>query len=225
MGTMSAAGRHAGRGVLGRCGVRARRRARIPALRLLLALALPLLPVAAPTATAADLRLAGVTAPGPAPAPDYPVPDDDGMVFYMQRSMNPNTVVYAARFDAAGTLKQDPLRAYWRRYNTDGDIKKLSWVERNMAYGVTTEARGAGVYDVRFSAIPDIALRLEQRAPGEAVLSIAPQGQEIDLAYGYLVIDEGGLLPSVTGIELFGERRADGSPVQVTYSVSGGTIR
>src|SRR5699024_959923 len=161
-----------------------------------------------------------VAPPGPQPAPTYPVPNDAGMVFYMQRSTNPNTVVYAARFGADGRLdRSDPISAYWRRYNSDGRAKKLSFLERRMAYGVTTSRRAAGVFDMRFRAIPDIALTLGQRGPGQAVLSIAPQGQPIDLSYGYLEVDDSSLMPSVTGIKLYGQRRADGRPVQVTYAV------
>ncbi|HET7410000.1 MAG TPA: DUF4833 domain-containing protein [Paracoccaceae bacterium] len=193
--------------------------------RLLLLLALPILLLAPPQAQAAELRLVGVTAAGQPPAPEYPVPNDAGMVLYMQRSTNPNTVVYAARFGADGRLDQkDPITAYWRRFNTDGHVKDLSTIERRMAYGVTSSRREPGVFDVRFRAIPDIPLVLEQRGPGQAVLTFAPKGQAIDLTYGYLEVDESGLIPSVTGIKLFGQRRADGQPVQVTYSVRRGEI-
>jgi hypothetical protein len=119
---------------------------------------------------------------------------------------------------------EGPISAYWRRFNTDGDVKDLSMVERQMAYGVTASQRAPGVFDVRFRAIPEIPLVLEQRGPGQAMLSIAPQGEPIDLTYGYLEVDEGGLIPSVTGIKLFGKRRSDGQPVELTYSVSGGQI-
>lgn len=176
-------------------------------------------------AASADLHLTGVTAPDAAPAPDYPVPEDAGMVFYLQRSMNANTVVYAARFDSDGKLKsKKPLAVFWRRYNTDGDKQSLSFIERNMAYGVTTSRQAPGVFRVRFQAIPDIPLVLKQDGAGQAMLTITPKGKTIDLIYGYLQIDESGLLPSVTGIRLFGRLHDGGEPVEVTYSVEGGGI-
>ena len=213
------------RTVLARRRLAPAKHAGIPLGRLLLMLVLPLLLVAPAQGWAAELRLAGVTAPGPEPAPSYPVPNDAGMVLYLQRSTNPNTVVYAAQFGDDGMLKQEsPIAPYWRRYNTDGDVKDLSMIEQRMAYGVTTSPREGGAFDVRFRAIPEIPLVLEQRGPGKAVLTVAPEGLAIDLTYGYLEVDEDGLLPSVTGIKLFGQRRADGRPVQVTYDVRGGEI-
>ena len=193
--------------------------------RLLLLLAVPILMLAPPAAGAAELSLRGISPAGAPPAPDYPVPNDPGMVLYMQRSTNPNTVVYAAQFASDGTLhSKDPIKAYWRRYNASGEVKDLSGIERRMAYGVTTSPRGDGSFDFRFRAIPEIPLVLEQRGAGQAVLTFAPQGQPVDLTYGFLEVSDGGLLPSVTGVRLFGERRSDGQPVQVTYSVQRGQI-
>lgn len=193
--------------------------------RLLAALVLPLMLLAQPAAQAAELNLQGITPAGPPPAPGYPMPNDQGQVFFLQRSANPNTVVYAARFGPDGALDAgDPLSAYWRRFNTNGQVKDLSLIERKFAYGVRTDARAGGGFDVDFRAIPQLDAVLEQRGPGQAVLTIAPQGQPIDLTYGYLQVDEGGLMPQVTGLRLFGKRRADGQPVQIDYGVTGGGI-
>lgn len=186
-------------------------------------LLLPLLLLAPVDAGAAELRLKGVSEAGPAPAPDYPVPRDEGQVFFMQRSANPNTVVYSARFGADGALKSaEPLSAYWRRFNTEGQVKDLSTLERRLAYGVSATPRAEGGFDVDFRAVPQLEAVLEQRGPGQAVLSVAPEGEPIDLTYGYLQVKEGALAPRVTGLTLFGNRRSDGRPVQIEYGVSNG---
>ena len=192
--------------------------------RLLPAVLIAPLLLAHPPAEAAELRLAEVSDRMTQPAPHYPVPGDPGMVFFLQRSANPNTVVYAARFDAGGTLARDPLSAFWRRYNARGEVKDLSMLERRLAYGVRTDRRPDGSFDVRFRAIPEISFTLEQRGPGDAVLTFAPQGESIELTHGYVALDEGGLAPEVSELRLFGKRRADGRPVQVVYGVSGGTV-
>ncbi len=192
---------------------------------LLAALVLPLLLLAQPAAQAAEMHLRGISLAGPPPAPDYPVPNDRGQVFYLQRSANANTVVYAARFGPDGVLeRKKPLSAYWRRYNSRGQVAGLSLLERKLAYGVSADAHAGGGFDVDFRAIPQLGVVLEQRGPGRAVLTFAPEGQPIDLTYGYLQVDDGGLMPEVTGLRLFGRRRADGQRVQIDYGVTGGEI-
>ena len=73
----------------------------------------------------------------PKARPDIPVASDPNMLFYVQRSTNPNTVVYAARLDAAGKLDMaQPVEGFWRRFKSDGARVPLSFTERNGAYGV-----------------------------------------------------------------------------------------
>lgn len=177
-------------------------------------------------AGAADLRLVAVdeTPTLAPPAPDYRVPTDPGTVFYVQRSMNPNTVVYAARFQANGKLEPDePLVAFWRRFNNEGELKELSFIERRFAYGVKTSRRADGTFDVRFRALPDLNFVLEQTGPRRAVLTFAGHGERIVVDHAYLEIDESGLIPSVVGLKLYG-RRDGGHPVELVYSVTGGSI-
>src|SRR5947199_328024 len=55
---------------------------------------------------------------------EFPVPNDPNMLFYIQRSVNANTVVYAAHIDVQGRLDPDePVEVYWRWYNIDGQRK------------------------------------------------------------------------------------------------------
>lgn len=183
----------------------------------------PLILPAGP-AGAAELRLLGVSPAGAPPAPDYPVPNDPGQVFYLQRSANPNTVVYAARFKENGALDaKDPISGYWRRFNTSGEARDLSILERRFVYGVEAKERTGGSFEIDFRAIPELDVVLEQRGPGQAVLTVAPQGEPIDLAYGYVHLEQGGITPKVTGLTLFGRLGIDGRPVQIEYGVNGKT--
>src|SRR5262245_17024165 len=53
----------------------------------------------------------------PSVRPEFPVPKEPNMLFYIQRSVNSNTVVYAAQIDPTGKLDADhPVVAYWRWY-------------------------------------------------------------------------------------------------------------
>src|SRR5437763_9064848 len=69
--------------------------------------------------------------------PEYPVPNEPYMLYYIERSVNSNTVVYAAHTDSRGRIDPDtPVDAYWRWYNVDGHRKPLNLIERLIAYGV-----------------------------------------------------------------------------------------
>ena len=50
--------------------------------------------------------------------PEFKVPDEPNQLFYVQRSPNSNTVIYAAKLDAQG--KPQDVEAYWRKFNIDG---------------------------------------------------------------------------------------------------------
>ena len=68
----------------------------------------------------------------------YPVPSGiDNMLFFIQRNLNANAVVYESNFDVDGNLdSDDPITVYWMRYADDGAKKDLGWFEKKLAYGV-----------------------------------------------------------------------------------------
>ena len=158
--------------------------------------------------------------------PDFKRPNDGNQVFYIQRSSNANTVVYAALFDKAGNLKpRGPIHGYWRRFNTGNDIKKLSFTERNFAYGVKARTTDdPGVYDVRFAALPGLTAQLRQSAPGKAALWFDINGKQVKLIYAYLELDEGGLIPNVVALTFYGRDVATGRYMTLKYSVAGGAL-
>lgn len=175
-------------------------------------------------ANAQSLRLIANSATSSVVAvqPDWPTPFDAGQVLYVQRSMNPNTVVYAARFNDDGSIDPDnPIVAYWRRYNNDGSARALSYVEDRFAYGVRARQLSGGRYDVRIQALPDIALTLEAAdTPTGARLILEEGGRTLTLIYAYLQLEEGGLLPSVSEMVLVGRDETDGTVRRLTYAVS-----
>lgn len=158
---------------------------------------------------------------------DFQRPNDGNQIFYIQRSSNANTVVYAALFDDAGTLKpKGPIHAYWRRYNTGDAVKPLKFVERRFAYGVTArQGAESGVFDVEFAALEDVQLELRQTAPGKANLWFDFNGTPIKLVYAYLKLDESGLIPKVVSLLFYGQDTSSGHYVTLTYSVAGGAIK
>lgn len=143
----------------------------------------------------------------PSLRPEFPVPKEPNMLFYIQRSVNSNTVVYAARLDAQGRLDQsDPVDVYWRWFNVDGHRKPLNFIERNMAYGVSLDrhARAPNAVAFKVEALPErkLLLRRDSRGGPEALIQIG--NHLARLVYVYLQVDDRGLMPDVTSIDLFG---------------------
>jgi hypothetical protein len=147
--------------------------------------------------------------------PEFKVPNEPNQLFYVQRSPNSNTVIYAAKLDAQGNFDSGtPVEAFWRKFNIDGSKQKLNFIERMMAYGVTLDARKSG-RPITFSiaALPQrkLTLSLDAQHRPEATMSIG--GRMVKVAYVYLHVVEGGLVPSVPALDIFGTDIASGKAI------------
>jgi hypothetical protein len=71
----------------------------------------------------------------------FPVPSGNKkMLFYVQRTHNTNTIVYELNYAKDSTLDaQSPVHPYWIRYADQGEIKELSYIQSQYAYGLTSE--------------------------------------------------------------------------------------
>ena len=153
----------------------------------------------------------------PTTRPEYPVPNEPNQLFYIQRSVNDNTVIYAANLDRRGHLDRDtPINVYWRWYNVDGHKKALNFLERMMAYGVSTVSTrsGSGGVGVRLAALPERKLTVDEDDTGkpEAVLQMG--NRLARLVYVYLEVDDHGFMPSVKTIDVFGIDKLTGKALR-----------
>jgi len=71
---------------------------------------------------------------------NYPTPAvTDNFLFFIQRSMNKNTIAYELNIDKYGKLDNNkPIHPYWIRYEEGGKKQELSYIQESYAYG--TEA-------------------------------------------------------------------------------------
>jgi len=125
--------------------------------------------------------------------PEFKVPDEPNQLFYIQRSPNSNTVVYAANLDAQGNFDaRMPVEAFWRKFNVDGSRQKLNFVERMMAYGVKPDARKKN-QPITFTvaALPERRLTLSMDAQHHPQATMAVGARTVKLVYIYLQVVEG----------------------------------
>lgn len=58
-------------------------------------------------------------------------------LFHIERNKNANIIQYDAQLQKDGTLDlKKPVIAYWIRLANEGEIKKLTWIQRRFAFGV-----------------------------------------------------------------------------------------
>jgi len=147
--------------------------------------------------------------------PEFKVPDEPGQLFYIQRSPNSNTVVYAAKLDGHGEFDSSaPVEAFWRKFNIDGAKLPLNFMERVMAYGVRMDAGHPGQpITFRVAALPDRKLTLAMDAQHHPQALMQVGTHTVKLNYVYLQVVEGGLLPSVPSLDIFGTDIASGKAI------------
>ena len=163
----------------------------------------------------------------PLARPNWPQPADEHQVFYLQRSQNRNTIVYAAQFNPDGSLKSTPINAYWRRYEEKNQTKKLKTIERLFAYGVTSRAkRGAdNVWNIDFVALDILRAEMRQSGPFHAALWASINNREYKLIYGFLDLDRSGFITKVERLHLYTFDPVSEKYVTHIINVSGGDIQ
>ena len=66
-------------------------------------------------------------------------PDRDSL-FHIERNKNANIVQYDAQLGSNGLLDlKKPVIAYWVRLAEQGQVKKLTWIQRTFAFGFSTK--------------------------------------------------------------------------------------
>jgi len=148
--------------------------------------------------------------------PEFKVPDEPGQLFYVQRSPNANSVVYAARLDAKGNFdSRNPVDAFWRKFNIDGSKKNLNFIERMMAYGVrVTAARQGQPVTFTIAALPERRLTLGWDAQHHPQATMTMGSRTVKLDYVYLQVEEGGLMPDVPSLDIVGTDIASGKAIR-----------
>jgi hypothetical protein len=147
--------------------------------------------------------------------PEFKTPDEPNQLFYVQRSPNSNTVIYAARLDGKGEIDRgNPVEGFWRKFNIDGSKQPLNMIERMMAYGVRADRAEPGKpVTFAIAALPDrkFTLTLDAQHRPRALTQIGSHTVKVD--YIYLQVKEGGLMPDVPALDVFGTDTATGKAV------------
>ena len=149
----------------------------------------------------------------------YPVPHEKNQIFFVQRSMNPNTIVYTARLGADGLPDpRKPVDVFWRRYNDEGEKRELSFLERSGAFGVNVKRvpGSKSAFKVSVVSYPERSALLTV-VNGRPRLEAKVAGETAELIQAFLHLDESGSVPSVTRVDLVGRSLATGREVRESF--------
>jgi len=147
---------------------------------------------------------------------EFPVPKNiPGLLFYIQRDPNPNTIVYHLNVDGQGQLsRKNPVDAFWIRYTDGGERRDLNYLQRKFAYGINSKAIGNATYELRSVAYSKLPLYLRKDSKNEYHVYANIDKKECILSRVFIRIDGGTFWsPNVLYIELRGTETATGKTV------------
>ena len=136
----------------------------------------------------------------------YPVPSGNrNQLFYLQRTPNTNTIVYELNYKDGVFDLENPVQAYWIRYQENGERKELSYIQRKFAYGIKAQKVATNRYELSIVAYKKYKMYLEPGFDNKYyVYSIINQKKAI-LTSIFLRINGGSFWsPNVEFIDLAG---------------------
>ncbi len=153
-------------------------------------------------------------------ADTFPIPPvNKNMMFYLQRTPNTNTIIYALNFKNDNTINENtPIKVYWIRYTEPGQpIKGLSAIQRQFAYGIKSKKIASNTWDLRMVAYDKLPITLRKNTNGTFNTYITINGTECIFKKAYIKVDGGTFWsPNIPYIEIYA---SDKQGRQLSYKI------
>lgn len=143
----------------------------------------------------------------------FPVPKGiENQLFYLQRDPDANTVIYQLNTKNGVLDSKKPVDAFWIRYAEDGEVKALSVIQKNLAYGIKSKQINKDKHELKLVSYPDFPLYLIKSKHDQQFHVYANfKDQEVILDRIFVRIDGGTFYyPNVIYIELKGKNSETG---------------
>ena len=138
----------------------------------------------------------------------YPEPEGiDNLLFYVQRTINSNTIVYTLNQDVNGKInEQEPISAFWVKFAQGGKKEQLTYVQKKYAYGLRSKLldKDKGVFMVEFVSYDKKQLYLIKSSHDNRYHVYSFVKNRLSIIRSIFVQIEGGSfwLPNVKYVEL-----------------------
>ena len=131
------------------------------------------------------------------------------MLFYVQRTINKNTIIYQLNVNENNELNEkEPISQYWINYAGKGDAEPLNFIQRKYAYGLNFQLtdKEKKTYSFHFVSYKKQLLYLI-KAPDKKYHVYSYFNNRLFLVNRIYVHIEGGSFwtPKVKYIEVFGK--------------------
>lgn len=147
---------------------------------------------------------------------DYPrPPEDQDLLFYIQRNHDYDTIVYKINRNPDGLINSNlPMHAYWIKYSEGGKIVGLNHMQSKLAYGYESTRISKDLYSFRFVSYKDLTLFIARDpATDQFRVNVKLNHKHLWLNNIYVYAVEFGVFPDVKFIELYGEHFSSGFPM------------
>ncbi|SHE85804.1 DUF4833 domain-containing protein [Pedobacter caeni] len=148
--------------------------------------------------------------------PPLPTPTGKNLLFFLQRTPDTNTVIYELNFKDDGTLDPEaPVKGSWIRYEEQAQLKELTTIEKNFAYGVKCKALGNDQYEIRLMAYKKMPLYLlKSDQDNKYHIYIKDEGKHLLLKRVFVKVNGGSFwFPKVTYIDLITANSESGKEI------------
>jgi hypothetical protein len=150
-----------------------------------------------------------------------PVPNEKNQLFYLQRDPDANTIVYVLNMEGETLNKSNPVLAHWIRYAEKGQIEKLTFVQRRLAYGINHKEIEPGVYELHIQSYKALKIILSPNLKtGKYQALVKVENSEIILDRIFVRISGGSIFrPNIEYIEVSGRRIDNGKKVHYQFGL------
>ena len=139
-------------------------------------------------------------------------------LFRIERSKNANILQYDAQIEPDGRLnKKEPVIVYWVRLAEQGQVQKLSWIQRKFAFGFKTVTdRKSGLITLHMAA--DIGQPIRVQYINEAYRAMVDiDGKPSQLEKIYIQAHGKGISITVEYVEIYGTDLATGDETYTRF--------
>ena len=137
----------------------------------------------------------------------YPIPEViEGRLFFIQRNISKNVVVYDANLTDEGELDlRRPVKMYWKRYNENqgGKEFELTWLERTMGYRLKVTNTSPNNCQVALISYKKRKFNIIKTEKGQVEARIRINGREAKMSYIFMHMQD-TFWPDVNYLEIGG---------------------
>ncbi len=136
----------------------------------------------------------------------YPVPQIDGLLFYIQRNLNQNTVVYVINQSKDGFLNEErPMDVYWVNYNEGGEAKSLNQIQNKLAFGYNSEKINNTSCRFHMVSYEQQQFYIGKNSNDNYKVHTKLNGRMSLISNIYVYAEDFGVFPQVKYIEFYGQ--------------------